>query len=451
MDSATLIAIAYAVVFLVWLFAGFPVGFALAGAGTLFAVLGTGLAWAGFPVLDVDVGYINLTVARVFAIMSNFSLVAVPMFIYMGAILDKSGVGEELLAITNKLLRRVPGGLAVAVIAVGTILAASTGVAAASIIMLGTIAIPAMLRNRYDGGLAAGTICVAGGLGSIIPPSIMLVIMADQMGVSVGDLFVGALVPGIVLSVLYMSFVVVTGLLRPSLVPTEHRSGQTARVSAGEIVRGLAAPVLLMLVVLGSIFAGIASPTEAGGMGAFGALLVTLLNGRLSISTFVAAALQAARTTSVIFVILIGATCFAVVLRGLGGDEVIQSALLSVSSSPETVVLVILSMIFLLGFLLDWIEISLILLPLSLPIIVGLGIDPVWFTILVALTLQTSFITPPVGFSLFYVRSVMPPEITTSQLYGGIIPFVALQLACTAAVYLQPQLVTYLPKVVYGY
>ncbi|WP_420417126.1 TRAP transporter large permease [Pacificispira sp.] len=452
MEYETVFVLTYAALFVALLLTGFPIAYVLAGTAMLFAVLGTVLDWLGIWIVDVEVGYIGLTVSRVFGLMSNFSLVAVPMFVYMGAILDSSGIGEDLLGVANRLLRRVPGGLAIAVVAVGTVLAASTGIAAASILMLGAIAIPTLLRKGYHGGLSAGTVCVAGGLGSIIPPSIMLVIMADQMAVSVGDLFVGSLIPGLFLAGLYTLFLLLTGLVRPQLVPTEGRPDDMREppLTAGEVLRGFGAPMSLIFVVLGSIFMGVASPTEAGGMGAFGALVLSFLRGRLSMETLRQANRQTARTTSVIFAILIGATCFSLLMRGFGGDDVIQSAVLTVSDEAAYIVLFILMVVFLLGFLLDWIEISLILLPLSLPIVTMLDINPVWFTVLVAMTLQTSFITPPVGFSLFYVRDVVPPSVTTLQIYRGIVPYVFIQLLAIAVVFLFPTLVTGLPALIYG-
>ncbi len=452
MEYETVFVLTYAALFVALLLTGFPIAYVLAGTAMLFAVLGTVLDWLGIWIVDVEVGYIGLTVSRVFGLMSNFSLVAVPMFVYMGAILDSSGIGEDLLGVANRLLRRVPGGLAIAVVAVGTVLAASTGIAAASILMLGAIAIPTLLRKGYDGGLSAGTVCVAGGLGSIIPPSIMLVIMADQMAVSVGDLFVGSLIPGLFLAGLYTLFLLLAGLVRPQLVPTEGRRDDMREppLTAGEVLRGFGAPMSLIFVVLGSIFMGVASPTEAGGMGAFGALVLSFLKGRLSMETLRQANRQTARTTSVIFAILIGATCFSLLMRGFGGDDVIQSAVLTVSDEAAYIVLFILMVVFLLGFLLDWIEISLILLPLSLPIVTMLDINPVWFTVLVAMTLQTSFITPPVGFSLFYVRDVVPPSVTTLQIYRGIVPYVFIQLLAIAVVFLFPTLVTGLPALIYG-
>ncbi|MBO6838353.1 MAG: TRAP transporter large permease subunit [Alphaproteobacteria bacterium] len=452
MEYETVFVLTYAALFVALLLTGFPIAYVLAGTAMLFAVLGTVLDWLGIWIVDVEVGYIGLTVSRVFGLMSNFSLVAVPMFVYMGAILDSSGIGEDLLGVANRLLRRVPGGLAIAVVAVGTVLAASTGIAAASILMLGAIAIPTLLRKGYHGGLSAGTVCVAGGLGSIIPPSIMLVIMADQMAVSVGDLFVGSLIPGLFLAGLYTLFLLLTGLVRPQLVPTEGRRDDMREppLTAGEVLRGFGAPMSLIFVVLGSIFMGVASPTEAGGMGAFGALVLSFLKGRLSMETLRQANRQTARTTSVIFAILIGATCFSLLMRGFGGDDVIQSAVLTVSDEAAYIVLFILMVVFLLGFLLDWIEISLILLPLSLPIVTMLDINPVWFTVLVAMTLQTSFITPPVGFSLFYVRDVVPPSVTTLQIYRGIVPYVFIQLLAIAVVFLFPTLVTGLPALIYG-
>jgi len=343
------------------------------------------------------------------------------------------------------VLGRLPGGLALAVTLLGVVLAASTGIIGASVALLGTLALPAMLREGYRPELAAGTVAAAGCLGILIPPSIMLVLMSEPMQLSVGDLFLGAVGPGLLLSALYLVGLTALCLLRPTWAPARARSGPVGAGAWLRVARALLPPLGLVGAVLGSIFLGIVSPSEAAGVGAVGAPLLALLRRRLDRRVLHRVSLATARTTSFIFAIFLGASCFSLVLRGLGGDEVIAAGLAGLPFGPTGVVACILALVFVLGFFLDWIEITLIVLPLVEPVLGRLGIDPLWFTVLVAVCLQTSFLTPPVGFALFYLKGVAPPEIRLGHLYRGVAPFVALQLLGLAVVLAWPELVTLLP------
>ncbi|MFN4089105.1 MAG: TRAP transporter large permease subunit [Alphaproteobacteria bacterium] len=439
--------------FIALLFTGYPLAFVLGGVAVIFAVTGEILN-AYFDVwVDANLGYLRFAVNRIFGVMSSYGLVPVPMFIFMGLMLDKSGIANELLRSLQMLLRSVPGGLALAVTIIGTVLAASTGIIGASVVLLTTLALPTMLRDRYQPELAVGTIAASGCLGILIPPSIMLILMADQMNLSVGDLFMGAVFPGLVLSGLYVVYIGVLAFLRPHLAPPLQLAPGEEAVSTAAMLfavfKAMIAPSLLIMAVLGSIFLGIASPTEAAGVGAMGATLLALLNRKLDMATLKDVMYGTAKTTSFIFAAFAGATTFAVVLRGVGGDQVIEEGLLSLPFGPEGVLAVMLIVVFLLGFILDWVEITLIVLPLFAPVVPALGFDPVWFTILVAVCLQTSFLTPPVGFALFYLKSVAPPQITVMHLYRGIIPFVILQVIGLGIVIYYPTLVTWLPSVAY--
>jgi len=435
--------------FALLLFTGYPVAWVLAGVGVLFALLGEGVNAAGGDI-DADLWTLGLVVDRIYGTMSNYGLVPLPLFIFMGHMLDRSGVAADLLASLQALLGRVAGGLAIAVTLLGVLLAASTGIIGASVALLGTLALPTMLEQRYQPELAVGTVASAGCLGILIPPSIMLVLMADQMQLSVGDLFMAAVLPGLVLAGLYLAYLLVVCLVRPGLAPAASPGDEVAlRGAWGALPRGLLLPLGLIFAVLGSIFFGVASPSEAAGVGAMGATLLALLRGRLTLETLRGASRATARTTSFIFAIFLGATCFAVVLRSLGGDEVIEGAIHALPFGPTGVVLFLMALVFALGFFLDWIEITLIVLPLVEPITGALGIDKLWFTILVAVCLQTSFLTPPVGFAIFYLKGVAPPEVRLPHLYRGVVPFVGLQLTGLAILFWFPALATWLPSVAY--
>jgi tripartite ATP-independent transporter DctM subunit len=382
--------------------------------------------------------------------MQNWVLVALPMFIFMGLMLDRSGIAEQMMESFTQLFGRIRGGLAVTVTIIGILLAASTGIIGASVVLLTLLGLPIMLRNNYQKELAVGTICSAGTLGILIPPSIMLVIMADRLSTSVGDLFMGAVFPGLLLGVLYIVYILVWSIVRPSVAPLPPDVPKvTIRVVFG-VLWSSAPPALLILGVLGSIFFGIATPTEASGLGAFLATLLALAKGRLSLKVLHEVVVQTTTTNAFIFGILVGASMFALVLRGLGGDELIESTLIGLDLGPNGTLFVILLIVFLLGFVLDWIQIILIVLTLVAPVVKAFGFDINWFMILFAVCLQTSFLTPPVGFALFYLKGVAPPEVTVRHIYRGVVPFICIQLIGLAIVYLFPAIVTWLPTQAYS-
>lgn len=393
--------------------------------------------------------------------MDNWILVALPMFIFMGNMLDKSGVAEKLMHSMQELFGRVRGGLAVTVTAIGIILAASTGIIGASVVLLAVMSLPSMTKQGYAMPLALGTIASAGTLGILIPPSIMLVIMADQLGLSVGDLFMGAVIPGLMLGAMYIVYILVYGWLKPEAAPVPANAKPVTFGIVFNALKAVLPTLLLIFVVLGSIFAGFATPTEASGVGALGATLLAMYNRKFSFSVLNDVVKGTMNTTSYIFAIFIGATCFALVLRELGGDELIESFLTGLPFGPYGIIFFILGVIFLLGFFLDWIEITLIILPLLAPVISALGLDIdgygvvdnpelVWFVMLVAMALQTSFLTPPVGFALFYLKGVCPPNVKLTDIYKGVIPFIILQLLALLLLVFMPQLVLWLPAVAYG-
>ncbi|MBW2240743.1 MAG: TRAP transporter large permease subunit [Deltaproteobacteria bacterium] len=428
------------------LISGYPVAWVLAGTGVIFALGGELLNHHGILV-DADLSTLGLVVNRIYGTMSNYGLVPLPLFVFMGHMLDRSGVAGDLLRAMQALMGRLAGGLALAVTLLGVVLAASTGIIGASVALLGTLALPAMLDDGYQPELAVGTVAAAGCLGILIPPSIMLVLMSDPMQLSVGDLFLGAVFPGLLLAGLYLTYLIIRCRLQPELAPPHTGSSGSAALS--EVIRALLPPLGLIIAVLGSIFFGIVSPSEAAGVGALGATLLALARRRLDRRIVRDVSRATARTTSFIFAIFLGATCFSVVLRELGGDEVIESAITALPFGPTGIVICLMGLVFLLGFFLDWIEITLIVLPLMEPVTLSLGIDKLWFTMLVAVCLQTSFLTPPVGFALFYLKGVAPPGIELGHIYRGVVPFVLLQLIGLAALFVWPELVTWLPGVAF--
>jgi tripartite ATP-independent transporter DctM subunit len=348
-----------------------------------------------------------------------------------------------------RLFGRVRGGLAIAVTIIGLLLAATTGIIGASVVLLAMLGLPVMLRQGYSPALAAGTVCAVGTLGILIPPSIMLVLMADRMAMSVGDLFLGAVFPGLLLCLLYVVYLLLVGWLRPSAAPAAAAAPPMDLGAVVGLVRAIIPPAGLILAVLGSIFLGLATPTEAAGVGAFGALLLALAHGKMGLGAMRNVLRETTRTTAFIFAILLGATAYSLVLRGLGGDELIERSLLALPFGADGIVIAILAFTFLLGFFLDWIELTLIVLPLVAPVVASLGFDPVWFTVLFAVCLQTSFLTPPVGFAIFYLKGVAPPEVGTRTIYRGIAPFVALQILGVAIVFRWQEIVTWLPAQAY--
>ncbi|MEP1612182.1 MAG: TRAP transporter large permease subunit [Roseobacter sp.] len=458
-------------VFIVMLFRGVPVAYALVGVSIAFIVL-------GMFVLDPNRHAINeyihfdrtgITYKKLFAnggrffggIIKNPVLVALPMFIFMGLMLDQSGVAQRMMKSMQVLFGALKGGLALAVMLIGIILAASTGVIGASVVLLGVMGIPTMMQQNYSKPIATGTIAASGTLGILIPPSIMLVIMSDQLAISLGDLFMGALFPGLLLGVFYILFIVIYGLINPKAMPLpENRAPVTLKIVT-EVGLSVLPPMILILLVLGSIFLGFATPTEASGIGALGATILAFATRNLDLTVFKNVMRQTLNTAGYIVGIFIAANFFAFILRRYGGDEIIEELVLSSFENKYMVVVFILFIVFLLGFLLDWIEITLIIMPLMLPVVMALDIpvngfgvveNPsiVWFAILVAVTLQTSFLTPPVGFALFYLKGVCPPEISLGHIYRGVIPFVLLQLLGLAMVFVFPALTTWLPSVAYA-
>lgn len=447
--------------FILLLFSGFPVAWVLGGVAVLFTAAG----YLADTYLDaatgLDYNTLGLVVGRIFAIMENWVLVAIPMFILMGLTLERSGVAERMMDSMQQLLGNVRGGLAISVTLIGVVLAASTGIIGASVVLLGVISLPLMLRQGYAAPLALGTVAGAGCLGILIPPSIMLVIMGDTLSLPVGDLFMGAVLPGLLLGALYLTYILLLAYLRPALAPLPVRAAEVKRVGLWRLLRDLLPALALIFAVLGAIFAGIATVTEAAGVGAAGALLLAWWYRRLDRQQLQTVLQQTLGTTAYLFAIFVGATAFSLVLRELGGDELIESLLTGLGLGDWGLVLVVLGLVFVLGFFLDWIEITLIVLPLLAPLVMDmeLGIGPaagidqpqlLWFALLVALTLQTSFLTPPVGFALFYLKGVCPPGVRLADLYRGVLPFILLQLLALALVLGFPSLVTWLPARVYG-
>ena len=435
--------------FILLVFTGFPVAWILAGLAVLFTCIAI--------IVDIDLGiftgvdwlYTSITVDRVWNVMENWVMVALPMFIFMGLLLDRSGIASELMTSFAKLFRRVSGGLAISVTLIGVLLAATTGIIGASVVLLALLGLPVMLKQGYAPMLASGTVCAVGTLGILIPPSIMLVLMADRMAMPVGDLFLGAVFPGLLLGSLYVLYIAVLGLIKPSLAPKLPDEGTFDFKELQRLVLAILPPAALILGVLGSIFFGVATPTEAAGVGAFGALLLALWKRKLNLPVFKEVLAETTKTTAFIFAILIGATAFSLVLRGLGGDELIERTLLNLPFGPTGVVITILFCTFLLGFFLDWIELTLIILPLVSPVVVTLGFDPIWFTVLFAVCLQTSFLTPPVGFAIFYLKGAAPPDLQATTIYKGVSPFIVLQLIGLALIFYFVSLVTWLPAQAY--
>nr|WP_237754574.1 MULTISPECIES: TRAP transporter large permease subunit [unclassified Leisingera] len=453
--------------FIALLFTGFPVAWTLAGVGVAYCGLAylfdNGMMnWTGLEETLTGLDYLTLgaVVNRVYATMSNAVLVALPMFIFMGLMLDESGVAERLMTAMQRLFGTVRGGLAITVTMIGIILAASTGIIGASVVLLGVLSLPSMMEQKYSPALAAGVVSASGTLGILIPPSIMLVIMADQMALSVGDLFMAAVFPGVIIGALYLTYIFVIALIKRDVAPVPAGAKRPDWAAVKDVLIAVLPTLGLILAVLGSIFAGLTTPTEASGVGALGATLLALGYRKLTLAKLVNVLKATFNTTAYIFAIFLGATVFSYVLRELGGDALIEEMIQGTGFGPEGTVFMILFIVFLLGFVLDWIEITLIVLPLMRPIVNGLGLDIpgfgaidepalVWFVILVAVTLQTSFLTPPVGFALFYLKGVCPPEIRLGHIYKGIIPFVLLQLTGLMFVYLWPALATWLPSVAY--
>lgn len=424
----------------VFLLVGYPVAFTLGGVALFFGLVGFGL------------DFFTLLPMRIWTRMTSFILVAVPLFVFMGVMLERSGLAEELLDTMATLFGRLRGGLAISVVIVGGLLAASTGIIGATVVTMGIIALPVMIKKGYQSELAVGTIAAAATLGQIIPPSIVIVILGDIMGVPVGSLFAGAVIPGITLVFLYLIFIIIYAFMRPHAAPGLSKK-EWAAISPKElairVLKVLLPPAFLIISVLGSIFFGVASPTEAAAMGAFGAMLIAIVKKKFNLTVLKDVMLVTTRLCSMVFLILLGATAFGLVFRGLGGDHMVREFLQGIGGGQWGVLIVVMLVLFFLGFFLDFIEITFIVIPILAPIIIDMGFDPVWFGILIALNFQTSFLTPPFGFALFYLKGVCPEEVTTGHIYRGIIPFVAIQLIGLALVIFFPQMVTWLTQFMY--
>ena len=422
---------------------GFPVTFTLLGTALVFGLIGFG--WDFF----------NLLPLRIWGTITNITLIAVPLFVFMGVMLERSGLAEELLDTMGLLFGRLRGGLAISVVIVGALLGASTGIVGATVVTMGLLAVPTMLRRGYQKELATGTVSASGTLGQIIPPSIVLVLIGDIVGVSVGDLFIGADLPGLLLVGLFITYILIDAFFRPKIAPAISKAEMATispRELAARIGKALFPPMFLIVAVLGSIFAGVASPTEAAAVGAVGATLLTVANRKFNLNLLKDVMLSTVRLTCMVFIILCGAAAFGLVFRGLGGDHLVRGFLGAIAHrySHGAVLAIVMGLIFLIGFFLDFIEITFIHVPVLAPIMIDFGYDPVWFCILLAVNLQTSFLTPPFGFSLFYLKAVTPPEISTGHIYRGIIPFVFFQLIGLAIVVFFPKLATWLPRLVFG-
>jgi len=441
------------------LLAGFPVAFTLAGTALIFAGIG---ALTG----DFSEALLSGLPNRVYGIMTNVSLVAVPLFVFMGVTLERTRIAEELLDALSGMFGALRGGLGISVTLVGMLLAASTGIVGATVVTMGLLALPTMLRRGYSPEIATGTICASGTLGQIIPPSIILVMLGDVMTsayqqaqftmgifspktVSVGDLFAGALLPGLLLVVLYISYIVVLAYFRPAVMPAYVRE-QDEQVSYVQVLNALVPPLALMFAVLGSILAGLATPTEAAGVGAMGALLLAISRQQLNLGRLQEIMRSTLKISSMVFMILIGASVFSLVFRGYGGDDAVRNLLESLPGGVAGAVIAVMLVMFLLGFVLDFIEITFVVVPIVGPVLLAMGLDPVWLGIMIAINLQTSFLTPPFGFALFYLRGVAPSSVSTAQIYRGVIPFVAIQILALILLAIFPEIVTWLPNKIYG-
>jgi len=439
---------------------GYPVALTLAGVSLLFAGIGSLLG-------VFDTSLLSALPNRLFGIMSNPTLVAVPLFILMGVLLERAKVADDLLENMTSLFGRRPGGLGISVMLVGAILAASTGIVGATVVTLGLITLPVMLRRGYDPRLACGTVCASGTLGQIIPPSIILVLLGDQLSaaysqaqlaqgifapgtVSVGDLFMGALIPGLLLVGLYLVYLLFTAWRSPERVPGLSEAEMSERPGAMKVAGSLLPPLALIVAVLGSIMGGIATPTEAAGVGAIGAALIAAAKGKLNLRVLMDAGKTTVRMTSMVFLIFIGASIFSLIFRGFGGDGLVHNALSSLPGGTMTAIFIVMLVMFLLGFILDFIEITFVVVPIVAPVLLMMGVDPIWLGIMIAINLQTSFLTPPFGFTLFYLRSVTPDTVATSELYRGVMPYIGIQLLVLALVAYFPALATWLPGVLYG-
>ncbi|TRX55784.1 TRAP transporter large permease subunit [Thalassomonas sp. M1454] len=437
---------------------GYPVALTLAGTSLLFAGIAT--FFGAF-----EPTFMSTLPSRIYGIVNNQTLLAVPLFVFMGNVLEKAKIAENLLVSMAQLFGQFRGGLAISVTIVGMLLAASTGIVGATVVTMGLLSLPTMLKNGYDRAFSSGLICATGTLGQIIPPSIALVLLGDvlsnsyqraqlDMGnfspetISVGDLFAGAVIPGLMLVAFYIIYCIVITFIKPEKVANKDEVETSFQLSV--FIQALLPPVILVSLVLGSILLGFATPTEAAGVGAFGALVLAKLNGQLNLDNLRAVMTSTTKVTSMVFLILIGASIFSLVFRGLGGEELIKHFFIELPGGVITATLIVMLVIFLLGFILDFIEITFVVVPIVAPILFIMGVDPLWLGIMIAINLQTSFLTPPFGFALFYLRGVADKIIKTSEIYKGVMPFIALQLLLMVVLSIWPELVTWLPDKIYG-
>ncbi len=420
---------------------GYPVAFSLGGVAIIFAFIGAALG-------EFSLSFFNAMPSRIFGIMSNYTLLAIPYFIFLGSMLEKTGIAERLLETMGILFGRMRGGLALAVVIVGALLAASTGVIAATVVAMGLISLPIMLRYGYNKELATGIIVASGTLGQIIPPSVVLVVLGDQLGVPVGDLFIGSLIPGLLMASAFALHVIIVAFLKPDAAPA--LPAEVRNIGSKNLWRRVLTvmlpPLTLILLVLGSIFMGIATPTEAGAIGSVGAIILAAINRQLNWAALREVCDATLRITTMVMFILLGSTAFSLVFRGLGGDRFMSNLLTNIPGGTIGFLLVNMLVIFLLGFFIDFFEIAFIVIPIFAPVAQQLGIDLIWYGVIIGANLQTSFLTPPFGFALFYLRGVAPAEITTENIYRGTIPFIVLQLLVLALIITFPQLVNFLPS-----
>ena len=438
MENETL-AILMGASFLGLLFVGFPVAIALIVSGFVFGYLGFGFT------------LFNLLPLRIFGVVSNYTLLAIPLFVFMGVMLERSRIAEDLLDVVGHLCGRLPGGMGVSVVVVGVLMGASTGIVGATVVTLGLLTLPVFLRRNYNPALACGVICSSGTLGQIIPPSLVLILLSDILAESVGTIFAAAMIPGLVLAAIYFVYVLAIGAIRPDWappLPKEERDRLSRKQLLEQLVKVVIPPIGLILAVLGSIIGGVAAPTEAASMGAAGSLLIAAVAGRLSLDALLGTLKNTLNITAMIFFILIGAQVFSLAFRGLGGDSLVERLFEFVPGGLTADLIFMLVVLFILGFFLEWIEISYIVMPLFVPIFREAGVDMIWMAMLVGMTLQTTFLTPPVGWSLFFLKGVAPPGVTSRDIYVGVLPFVVLQIVAVVMVFLFPDIALWLPRAI---
>ncbi|WP_414553400.1 TRAP transporter large permease [Anabaena sp. CCY 0017] len=426
---------------LVLLSLGYPVAFSLGGVAILFGIVGISLG-------VFDPIFLTAMPQRIFGIMANYTLLAIPYFIFMGSMLEKSGIAENLLETMGIVLGRLRGGLALAVVLVGALLAATTGVVAATVVAMGLISLPIMLRYGYNKELATGVIAASGTLGQIIPPSVVLVVLGDQLGISVGDLFIGSLIPGLMMSGAFALHVLIVAFLKPDLAPALPAEVREigGKALGKRIIQVMLPPLILILLVLGSIFFGFATPTEAGAVGCAGAIALAAANRKLTLESLRGVCDTTLKITSMVLFILLGSTAFSLVFRGVNGDQFMFDVLANLPGGTIGFLIVSMATVFILGFFIDFFEIAFIVIPLFVPVAQQLNIDLVWYGVILGANLQTSFLTPPFGFALFYLRGVAPPEVTTSDIYRGVIPFILLQILVLVLIIAFPGIVSFLPN-----